>query len=114
MQDEAAKELTLKNTGKYGVHFNWSIERPRLQKLFMIEPESGDIAPGGSQKVKLTFNQDRSLKKELALKANTSISVSIVEPLTDQKEKSIAITVRSFRACELIPYTSHHFSDQSP
>jgi hypothetical protein len=93
VQDESTKELTIANTGKYTVHFNWSVDRPRLQKLFTIEPASGDIAPGASQKVSLTFNRDRSLKKELTLKANTSISVSILEPLTEQKEKAIAITV---------------------
>jgi len=94
VQDDAVQSMTIKNTGKYAINYEFTIESERMRSLFVVEPAKGQIAAGASQPVKVIFNKERTLKKEVSIKSNANIKLSIVEPLTDTRESVIPITVR--------------------
>jgi hypothetical protein len=95
VQDEATREVSITNTGKYPVRFDWSVHKERLKKLFTIEPFSGEVPAGCKVAVSITFNRGMTLQTELKLSSNMSVQLSIVEPLTGAQECVIPVTVRS-------------------
>lgn len=44
--DDCVKQLSLKNTEKYDVRFNFTINSDEVRQLITITPEAGVVAPG--------------------------------------------------------------------
>ena len=95
VQEEASREVTVRNTGKYPTQFQWNVTAERLRKLIVAEPPSGLIPPGGSAQVCVTFNKGKALQRELKLAGNTSLQLAIVEPLTDACAHTLPVPVCS-------------------
>eukprot|EP00854_Cymbomonas_tetramitiformis_P000766 gene766-1240_t len=91
--EDDLKEMAISNTGKYQVGFKFNIKKAATAELFTIEPSEGAIEPGEELPIIIHFNKERTLKREVNLKGNTDISLSIIETLTGNKEDSATIKV---------------------
>lgn len=44
--DDKAVPVTLKNTGKYAIQFNYVLRNAQARELFTVVPEQGSVDPG--------------------------------------------------------------------
>ena len=44
--DSTSKPITIKNTGKYAISFNFSIKKASTREVLCVVPEAGNIDPG--------------------------------------------------------------------
>jgi hypothetical protein len=93
VKSNAVQVLKVQNRGKFPINFEWQISKPGLKKLFAIVPQAGDVQAGETKEVSVTFNPDKTLRKELKLLNCTSISMDVIEPLTGQREQTSPLQV---------------------
>lgn len=133
--DTAAKPIVIKNTGKYGISFNFKV-KGASKDVFSVVPDTGAIDPGKDMTVQVWrecgvislcfvmilglgpptrplapslhpqfvfpqqvhFNQALSLRRELTpnMFGANDIVLSIIEPLTNNKEETLPIKVGGY------------------
>eukprot|EP00798_Chlamydomonas_sp_ICE-L_P006741 gene6741-3411_t len=97
--DSSMRQLSIKNTGKYQIQFNFAFKpASECKNIFSIVPETGLIDPGKETPIQFHLNKDRQMRGEVTLVSNTDISLSIVEPATNAKEQGplpIPVTLRA-------------------
>ncbi|KXZ49496.1 hypothetical protein GPECTOR_21g722 [Gonium pectorale] len=111
--DDVTKPISIKNTGKYAIAYNFTMKPGSvLQGLLAIMPTSGNIDPGKEAKIELAWNKDKSLKNEVTLLGNSDVTLSIIEPLTTNREDSIPIQISGravFSKFAVTPARGIHF-----
>ncbi|EFJ42226.1 hypothetical protein VOLCADRAFT_67248 [Volvox carteri f. nagariensis] len=108
--DDVAKSVAIKNTGKYAIAYNYTMKPgSALQGLLTITPSSGTIDPGKDAKIEMAWNKD---KNEVTLVGNSDVTLSIIEPLTTNREDTIPIQISAravFSKYAVTPARGIHF-----
>lgn len=91
--EPANKSVTVTNKGKYEVGYAFSFRSRDLRELITVSPTSGNIQPGSSQTVEISFNKHGTVKREVTLKGNKDLELAITEPLTGAKEKRVNMRI---------------------
>ncbi|KAG2489301.1 hypothetical protein HYH03_012133 [Edaphochlamys debaryana] len=111
--DDVSKPITIKNTGKYAIAYNFSMKpNSVLAGLLTITPQSGNIDPNKDAKIEVAWNKDKSLRTEMTLVGNSDVTLSIIEPLTTNKEDTIPIQISAravFSKYAVTPARGIHF-----
>ena len=89
--DDDVKTISIVNTGKYEIGYQFHVRRQWVSDLFEITPKEGRIPPGGKSPTTITlhFNKERQLKKEITLNGANDITMSIIEVATDLTEETV-------------------------
>ena len=89
--DDDVKTISIVNTGKYEIGYQFNVRRQWVSDLFEITPKEGRIPPGGKSPTTITlhFNKERQLKKEITLNGANDITMSIIEVATDLTEETV-------------------------
>lgn len=80
---------------QYAVGFKLAFKSANspLKELLTITPSEGSIAPGQKAAVKVHFNKDKALKREVNIQGNADLVLSIIETLNNSVENKIPIRV---------------------
>eukprot|EP00775_Hariotina_reticulata_P008964 gene8964-9139_t len=110
--DDCVKQLVLKNTERYDVKFSFAVRSNLVKSLVTISPEDGCVQAEKEVAVKVHWNQNLTLREEIAFASNTDILLSLTEPATEVREQQVPIKLSAramFSHYAITPAHGLHF-----